>query len=102
MKQFRGKTHVTPAERAEFQAFLDAGFVDVAREYTPGPDAYTYWDYFRQRFERNRGLRIDFLLGSPSLDARVTNAWIDVDERNPTLGEGTPSDHAPVIVELTD
>lgn len=98
--QFRNSTHVTPPERAAFQAFLDDGYVDVARDYTPGPDSYTYWDYYRQRFERNRGLRIDFVLGSPSLAARVRGAFVDVDERNPAIGDGKPSDHAPVVVDL--
>jgi exodeoxyribonuclease III len=96
MAQFATSTHVTLPERAAFQSFLDDGYVDVARPYTPGPDVYTYWDYYRQRFERNRGLRIDFVLGSPSLAARVTGAVIDTDER---AGKGA-SDHAPVIVEL--
>ena len=62
----------------------------------PGPEVYTYWDYYRQRFERNRGMRIDFVLGSPSLAARVTGAFIDRDER---AGKGA-SDHAPVVVDL--
>ncbi len=62
--------------------------------------SYTYWDYYRQRFERNRGLRIDFVLGSPSLAARVTGAFVDRDERDPAQGTGAPSDHAPVIVDL--
>ncbi|WP_114424192.1 exodeoxyribonuclease III [Nocardioides houyundeii] len=94
--QFKNSTHVTPAERAAFQAFLDDGYVDVVRPYTPGPDVYTYWDYYRQRFERNRGLRIDFILGSPSLAARVSSAFIDREER---AGTGA-SDHAPVIADL--
>ncbi|KRF13920.1 exodeoxyribonuclease III [Nocardioides sp. Soil797] len=101
MSQFRNSTHVTPRERAAFQAFLDDGYVDVGRPHTPGPDVYTYWDYYRQRFERNRGLRIDFVLGSPSLTSRVTHAFVDLDERDPAQGEGKPSDHAPVIVDLT-
>ena len=67
-------THVTPRERAAFQLFLDDGYVDVVRPHTPGPDVFTYWDYYRQRFERNRGLRIDFVLASPSLAERVTGA----------------------------
>ena len=67
----------------------------MVRPHTPGPDVYTYWDYYRQRFERNRGLRIDFVLGSPSLAGRVTGAFIDRDER---AGTGA-SDHAPVIVD---
>ena len=96
--QFRNSTHITPAERAAFQAFLDDGYVEVSRPYTPGPGVYTYWDYYRQRFERNRGLRIDFVLGSPPLAGRVTAAFIDREERS---GTGA-SDHAPVVVDVTD
>ncbi|MFC4783300.1 exodeoxyribonuclease III [Nocardioides sp. MAHUQ-72] len=96
MAQFAKSTHVTPPERAAFRAFLDDGYVDVVRPHAPGPDVYTYWDYYRQRFERNRGLRIDFVLGSPSLAKRVTGAFIDRDER---AGTGA-SDHAPVVVDL--
>ena len=95
--QFKTSTHVTPRERAAFQAFLDDGWSDVVRPHAPGPEVYTYWDYYRQRFERNRGLRIDFVLGSPSLTDRVTHAFIDRDER---AGQGA-SDHAPVIVDLS-
>lgn len=96
MAQFAKSTHVTPPERAAFQAFLDDGYVDVVRPHTPGPEVYTYWDYYRQRYERNRGLRIDFVLGSPSFAARVTGAFIDREER---AGTGA-SDHAPVVVDL--
>jgi exodeoxyribonuclease III len=97
MRQFAKSTHVTAPERAAFQAFLDDGYVDVVRPHAPGPEVFTYWDYYRQRFERNRGLRIDFVLGSASLAGRVTGALIDRDER---AGTGA-SDHAPVIVDLT-
>ncbi|WP_188780547.1 exodeoxyribonuclease III [Marmoricola endophyticus] len=93
---FAKDTHVTPPERAAFQAFLDDGWSDLARPFTPGPEVYTYWDYYRQRFERNRGMRIDFLLGSPALAERVLGAEIDREER---AGKGA-SDHAPVIVDL--
>ena len=96
MAAFAKDTHVTPPERAAFQGFLDDGFVDVVRPHAPGPGTYTYWDYYRQRFERNRGMRIDFVLGSPSLAGRVTGAFIDRDER---AGTGA-SDHAPVVVDL--
>lgn len=95
--QFRNSTHVTPPERAAFQGFLDDGYVEVTREHAPG---YTYWDYYRQRFERDRGLKIDFVVASPSLASRVTGAFIDRDERDPAQGTGSPSDHAPVIVDL--
>lgn len=91
--QFTKSTHVTPAERAAFSAFLDDGYDEVTRAHAPG---YTYWDYYRKRFERDRGLKIDFALASPSLASRVTGATIDRDER---AGKGA-SDHAPVIVDL--
>ena len=96
MAQFAKSTHVTPKERAAFQRFLDDGYVDVVRPHAPGPEVYTYWDYYRQRYERNRGLRIDFVLASPPLAERVAGGRIDREER---AGKGA-SDHAPVIVDL--
>jgi exodeoxyribonuclease-3 len=94
--QFAKSTHVTAPERAAFHGFLEDGFVDVVRPHVAGPEGYTYWDYYRQRFERNRGMRIDFVLGSPSLARRVSGAFVDRDER---AGTGA-SDHAPVVVDL--
>ena len=64
----------------------------------PGPGVYTYWDYQRLAFPKRRGMRIDFVLGSPSFAARVAGAAIDREERK---GAGA-SDHAPVVVQLTD
>ena len=96
--QFAKSTHVTPQERAAFQAVVDAGYADVVRPFQPDPGTYTYWDYYRQRFERNRGMRIDFVLGSPPFADRVTGAFVDRDER---AGTGA-SDHAPVVVDLSD
>ena len=95
---FAKSTHVSPPERAAFEAIVSAGYADLVRPYTPGPDVYTYWDYYRQRFERNKGMRIDFVLGSPALRGRVTGALIDREER---MGKGA-SDHAPVIVDLSE
>ena len=96
MAAFAKDTHVTPPERAAFHAFVEDGWTDVVRPHTPGPDVFTYWDYYRQRFERNRGMRIDFVLGNPGFARRVTGAFIDRDER---AGTGA-SDHAPVLVDL--
>jgi exodeoxyribonuclease III len=95
VKQFAKSTHVTPPERAAFQGFLDDGYAEVTRAHDAG---YTYWDYYRQRFERDRGLKIDFVLATPSLAGRVTGAFIDREER---AGQGA-SDHAPVVVDLAD
>lgn len=94
---YADKSHTSPPERAAFQAFLDQGFVDVVRPHAPGPGVYTYWDYTQLSFQKRRGMRIDFVLGSAALAERVTSALIDKDERR---GKGA-SDHAPVIVELT-
>jgi len=98
MAAFAKDTHVTPPERAAFAGFVEDGYADVVRPHAPGPEVYTYWDYYRQRFERNRGMRIDFVLGSPGFAERVTGAFIDRDER---AGAGA-SDHAPVVVDLED
>ena len=94
---FEGATHVSAPERAAFQAILDAGYSDVVRPFTPGPGVYTYWDYTQLRFPKRQGMRIDFILGSPEFAQRVTHAEIVREERK---GKA-PSDHAPVLVELT-
>ncbi|HNM86214.1 MAG TPA: exodeoxyribonuclease III [Mycobacterium sp.] len=100
MASFRHSTHVSEPERAAFRALNDAGFADVVRPFTPGPGVYTYWDYTQLAFQKRRGMRIDFILGSPGLAARVTGAEIVKDERRPKKGTIAPSDHAPVLVEL--
>lgn len=94
MAVFANSTHVSPPERAAFNAIVDAGFTDVVRPYTEGQ--FTYWDYTQLRFPKKQGMRIDFVLASPALAARVTGAAIDREERK---GKGA-SDHAPVIVDL--
>ncbi len=96
MAAFEGKTHVSHAERTAFAEVVEAGYADLVRPYAPGPGVYTYWDYQQLAFPKKRGLRIDFLLGSPALAARVTDAFIDREERK---GKGA-SDHAPVVVDL--
>jgi exodeoxyribonuclease-3 len=96
MAVFAHSTHVSEPERAAFRAVVDTGYADLVRPYAPGPGVYTYWDYTQLRFPRREGMRIDFLLGTPALQERVTNALVDREERK---GKGA-SDHAPVVVEL--
>ncbi|MGI4896340.1 MAG: exodeoxyribonuclease III [Janthinobacterium lividum] len=93
---FVGATHVSEPERAAFRSLVETGFADVVRPHAPGPGTFTYWDYTQLRFPKKQGMRIDFVLGSPALAARVTGAVIDRQERK---GKGA-SDHAPVVVEL--
>ncbi|NUS43564.1 MAG: exodeoxyribonuclease III [Mycobacteriaceae bacterium] len=95
---FADKTHISEPERKAFQAVLDTGFTDVVRPHTPGPGVYTYWDYTQLRFPRREGMRIDFILATAALAARVTGAHIDREERK---GKA-PSDHAPVVVDIAD
>ncbi|MFI2361725.1 exodeoxyribonuclease III [Promicromonospora sp. NPDC019610] len=95
---FAGKTHVSPPERAAFEAFGDAGYTELTRKFLPEEHTYTYWDYQQLAFPRNKGLRIDFCWASPALAGRAAGAVIDRDERK---GKGA-SDHVPVIVDLTD
>mgnify|MGYP000019254883 CR=1 FL=1 len=97
MAEFQGSTHVSEAERAAFQAMNDAGFADVVRPFTPGPGVYTYWDYTQLRFPKKQGMRIDFILGSPEFAAQVSHGEIVREERKGKQ----PSDHAPVLVDLT-
>ena len=88
-------THVSPEERAAFASFAEAGLHDVVRPLVP--TGYTYWDYKRLKFPRNEGIRIDFILGSRSFADLVTAASIHREERK---GDA-PSDHVPVLVELS-
>ncbi|WP_368856386.1 endonuclease/exonuclease/phosphatase family protein, partial [Enterobacter hormaechei] len=64
----------------------------------PDEAIYTFWDYFRNAFARNAGLRIDHLLLSPPLAERLVDAQVDVVVR----GWEKSSDHAPVWIELAD
>jgi exodeoxyribonuclease-3 len=96
MDFYAGATHVSEPERRAFAAIVEAQFTDVVRPFTPGPGVYTYWDYTRLRFPKGQGMRIDFILGSPALAARVTDAQIVRDERK---GKAA-SDHAPVLVDV--
>lgn len=98
MAVFAESTHVTPPERAAFAA-IEESYPDVVRPFTPGE--FTYWDYTQLRFPRREGMRIDFILASPALAARVTHAEIARDERKTGKNRiGSPSDHAPVLVDL--
>ena len=95
---FEGKTHVSPPERAAFDAFGEAGYTELTRKFLPEERTYTYWDYQQLAFPRNKGLRIDFCWASPALADRASAAAIDREERK---GKGA-SDHVPVIVDVTD
>jgi len=85
-----------PETRAAYAKLLAQGWTDALRETHPGETIYTYWDYFRNAFGRNAGLRMDHLLLNPVLRPRLKAAAVDREVR----GWDKSSDHAPVWIEL--
>ncbi|HEY5821855.1 MAG TPA: exodeoxyribonuclease III [Propionibacteriaceae bacterium] len=94
IKVFAGSTHVTPPERAALESLIDFGLVDVTARPGKNDHPYTYWDYRAGRFHQDQGMRIDYVLASPTLT--LTDAYVDREARKGKL----PSDHAPVVVDL--
>jgi exodeoxyribonuclease-3 len=92
---FRESTHVTPAERGALQDLLGLGLTDVPPRALKGRP-FTYWDYRAGMFHQGFGMRIDLVLASAPLAAAVTDAYIDREARK---GK-SPSDHAPIVVDL--
>jgi exodeoxyribonuclease-3 len=95
---FAGSTHVTPPERAALAAIRDLGLADVPARPLKGDHPFTYWDYRAGMFHQNKGMRIDLVYGSAEVTGRVSDAYVDREARK---GKG-PSDHAPIVVDLTD
>jgi exodeoxyribonuclease-3 len=95
---YAGQTHVTAPERAALAELQALGLRDVVRDRWPNERIFTYWDYRAGMFHRDLGMRIDLILASTSVAARVRAAWVD---RLARKGKG-PSDHAPVIVDLDE
>jgi exodeoxyribonuclease-3 len=88
-----------PESRSRYRALLALGYTDAFRSLHPGEiGQFTFWDYFRQAFEHNRGIRIDHFLLSPAIADRLQSCEID---RGPR-GQERPSDHTPIIVELRE
>ncbi|MGN6210652.1 exodeoxyribonuclease III [Asticcacaulis sp.] len=85
-----------PEVRQAFHALVAQGWTDALRQMHPGERIYTFWDYFRNAFARDAGLRIDHLLLSPALAPRLVRAEVDSFVR----GWEKASDHAPVWIEL--
>jgi exodeoxyribonuclease III len=87
-----------PGSRAAYQRLLAQGWTDSLRVKHPQEPIYTFWDYFRNHWQTNSGLRIDHLLLSAKLKPRLLDAQVDTWVR----GKTHASDHAPVWIELQD
>ncbi len=89
---------VQPAPRAAYRKLLEGGWTDAIRAAFPDETVFTFWDYQRNRWERNGGLRLDHILLSPAIAPRLGAAGID----RPVRGRENASDHAPAWIELSD
>lgn len=87
-----------PEPRAVYQKLLDQGWVDAIRTLYPQEKIFTYWDYFRNAFSRDAGIRMDHFLLSPDLKKKLKAGGVDREVR----GWEKTSDHAPVWIELKD
>jgi exodeoxyribonuclease-3 len=85
-----------PEVRTAFQALLQQGWTDALRTMHPDERIYTFWDYVRNAWGRNAGLRLDHLLLSPSIAGRLRAAEVDHHLR----GREKASDHAPVWIDM--
>lgn len=95
---YRDNALVQPEPRRMFQELVAQGWTDAIRALHPNEPMYTFWDYRRNRWPRDAGLRLDHLLLSPQAAKRLTACGIDRDVR----GAENASDHAPVWIELRD
>ena len=87
-----------PEVRKAYAGLVKQGWTDALRTLHPKERVYTFWDYFRNAYARNAGLRLDHFLLSPSIADRLKTAEVD----RPVRGWEHSSDHAPVLIELAD
>ena len=95
-RSYKDDALLQPETRAAWQRLLALGWTDSLHQLHPGEPIYTYWDYFRNRFPRDAGLRIDHLLLNAPAAARLVSAGVDKAAR----ARDKPSDHAPTWVTL--
>lgn len=87
-----------PETRKAFKTLVEQGWTDALRKLHPDEKIYTFWDYFRNAYGRDAGLRIDHFLLSPHIDKRLKSAGVDRHVR----GWEKTSDHAPVWIEIKE
>lgn len=97
-KSWKKNALLHPESRAAFSRLIDQGWTDSLRQLYPDERIYTFWDYFRNHWQKNSGLRIDHLLLSPGLKKRLRGAGVDRYVRDGAHA----SDHAPVWIELAE
>ena len=96
-KAWEGQVLVSEPERDAFRRLIELGFTDSYRLFEQPEKSYTWWDYRMNGFKRNLGLRIDHILLGPALSAGCAACSIDLEPRR----NERPSDHAPVMADIT-
>ncbi len=94
-----GATHVSEPERAALARLREWGLVDTYRAYQPDTARFSWYDYRAGMFHKNQGMRIDLLYATRAVADRVV--WAEID-REARKGPPTPSDHAPVVIDLDE
>ncbi|MFV2065324.1 MAG: hypothetical protein ACC726_17685, partial [Chloroflexota bacterium] len=94
-----GSTHVSQRERDALARLREWGLVDTYRTQKSATDRFSWYDYRAGMFHRNEGMRIDLLYATKSVANRVV--WAEID-REARKGPPTPSDHAPVLIDLDE
>ena len=94
--RLREKKLLQPAPREAYARLLAQGWCDALRKLYPDERVYTFWDYLRNAWGRNAGLRLDHFLLSPAVEKRLWRGGVDKQQR----GEPHASDHAPAWIEL--
>ena len=97
-KSWRKDALLQPESREAYQRLLAQGWIDALRHVHPDEQIYTFWDYFRDHWKRNAGLRIDHLLLNKQLAPRLIDANVDRWVRD----QPKPSDHAPTWIEVQE
>jgi exodeoxyribonuclease-3 len=95
-RSFKDDALLQPESRAAYRRMVELGWTDAIHSLHPGTAIYTYWDYFRNRFPRDAGLRIDHLMLNAAAAARLKEAGVDKAVR----AREKPSDHAPAWIVL--
>ncbi len=99
--RLRAGLHCSKAERDALNAMLAWGLKDTLRMKTQEPGVFSWWFYTPTDFKKNKGMRIDLLLATEPLAARLLDVTIDKEERGKKDAE-KPSDHAPVVAHFSD
>lgn len=94
---WKDKLHFTKEERDALMNVKRWGFIDVFRQLNNDVKEFSWWSNFHHDFEKDRGLRIDFIWTSPDLAESCTDCWIDTAPR----AREKPSDHAPVVADFS-